>query len=81
MSYSYYKIAFGGYMVTKDNEPVWEVQTLKQAREDVRDLNAEEFKKSFLVVEQGLSLEQAADIYDDMNDDTYYTDAFKETAE
>ena len=39
MSHSYYKIAFGGYMITKDNEPLWEVRTLKQAREDVRELN------------------------------------------
>jgi len=32
-------------------------------------------KNSFLVVEQGLSLEEAADVYDDMNGDSEYTTA------
>lgn len=45
MSYSYYKKVSGGYMVTHDDEPIWEVRTLKQAREDVRDLNAEDIKR------------------------------------
>jgi len=40
-----------------------------------------ELKKSFLVVEQGHSLESAAEIYDEMNDNTYYQDALKETVE
>ena len=37
-------------------------------------------KTSFLVQEQGLSLEEAATVYDDMNGDTEYCDALKETA-
>lgn len=35
---------------------------------------------SFLVKEQGLTLAEAADVYDDMNGDTEYADALKETA-
>jgi len=35
---------------------------------------------SFLVVEQGLTLAEAADVYDDMNGDTEYRDALQETA-
>jgi len=32
---------------------------------------------SFLVQEQGLTLEEAADVYDDMNGNTDYGDALK----
>ena len=35
----------------------------------------EELKTSFLVTEQGLDLEAAADTYDDMNDNSDYTQA------
>jgi hypothetical protein len=41
----------------------------------------EELKRSFLVVERRHSLESAAEIYDQMNDNTYYQDALKEVAE
>jgi hypothetical protein len=34
---------------------------------------------SFLVQTQGLTLAEAADVYDDMNGDTEYADALKET--
>ena len=41
----------------------------------------QELKQSFLVKDQGLSLEEAADCYDEMDDDTRYQDALKEAAE
>jgi hypothetical protein len=41
----------------------------------------EELKQSLLVKECGYSLELAAETYDDMNDNTYYQDALKETAQ
>lgn len=37
----------------------------------------EELEQSFLVQSEGLSLEAAAEVYDDMNGDTAYTDALK----
>ena len=40
-----------------------------------------ELKNSFLVKDQGLSLESAAECYDEMNDDTRYQDALKEAQE
>lgn len=42
------------------------------------NLVIEELKKSFLVQECGLSLEEAAETYDEMNGETTYTDALKE---
>ena len=47
--------------------------TQEQAQELVEFL-----KTSFLVVEQGLSLEQAADVYDDMNGDREYATALRQ---
>jgi hypothetical protein len=41
----------------------------------------EELKRLYLVQERGHSLESAAELYDQMNDDTRYTDALKEAAE
>jgi hypothetical protein len=41
----------------------------------------EELKLLFLVQERGHSLESAAELYDQMNDDTLYTDALKEIVE
>ena len=41
----------------------------------------EELSQSFLVAEQGLTLESAAEIYDEMNDDTRYQDALIEASE
>ena len=35
-------------------------------------------KTSFLVVEQGLSLREAADVYDDMNGDREYAEALRQ---
>lgn len=41
----------------------------------------EELKQSFLVKNQGLSLEDAAECYDEMDDNTRYQDALKEAQE
>lgn len=41
----------------------------------------EELTNSFLVKDCGLSLEEAAETYDEMNDDTRYQDGLKEAAE
>lgn len=46
--------------------------TQEQAQELIQFLT-----NSFLVTEQGLTLEEAADVYDDMNGDTQYADALK----
>ena len=40
----------------------------------------EELKRLYLVQERGHSLESAAELYDEMNDDTRYQDALKSEA-
>jgi hypothetical protein len=41
-TYTYYKLAFGGYMVAKNNEPLWKVNTRRQAIQDCKDLELAE---------------------------------------
>ena len=41
-TYSYYELAFGGFVVCRNDEPIWEVETRSQAEGDVEQLEAAE---------------------------------------
>lgn len=40
--YSYYPLAFGGFMVCVNGEPIWEVETEEQAQQDCEEMEVEE---------------------------------------